>query len=71
MKEKIDSLCNHYFVRDNILHKKTQLRGRIVEMVPLDKAKILWETGEEEWLMIYRGKGYNEGAIENVAKILK
>jgi len=71
MKHRIDVLCNNYFVGESVLHRQTHLTGVIIEMYPLDKAKILWENGQEEWLRIYRGKGYNEGAIENVAKILK
>lgn len=63
---RIVSYFSPFFVNDKVFNKKTKTDGVIVELIPLEKAFIQWESGEAEWIDISKC-----GDMRNVGKIVE
>lgn len=63
---RIVSYFAPFFVNDKVFNKKTNTDGVIVELVPLDKALVRWESGDAEWISVDK-----YGEMRNVGKIIE
>jgi len=56
----------HFFICSRVYSRDKKLDGIVVELVPKERMKILWEDSIEEWVDVR-----DDGTVHNIGRIVE